>query len=34
VPGEDNAFIAWFEPEHWIVDRIPPFFVRRFAGMP
>lgn len=33
VPGEDNAFIAWFEPEHFIVDRIAPFFVRRFTGM-
>jgi probable DNA metabolism protein len=33
VPGEDNAFIAWFEPEHWIVDRVAPFFARRFAGM-
>jgi uracil-DNA glycosylase len=33
VPGEDNAFIAWFEPEHFIVDRIAPFFARRFAGM-
>lgn len=33
VPGEENAFIAWFEPEHWIVDRIAPFFARRFAGM-
>jgi probable DNA metabolism protein len=33
VPGEDNAFIAWFEPEHWILDRVAPFFARRFAGM-
>ena len=33
VPGEDNAFIAWFEPEHAIVDRVAPFFVRRFTGM-
>ncbi len=33
VPGEDNAFIAWFEPDHWIVDRVAPFFARRFAGM-
>jgi uracil-DNA glycosylase len=33
VPGEDNAFIAWFEPEHFIVDRVAPFFARRFAGM-
>jgi len=33
VPGEDDAFIAWFEPEHHIVDRVAPFFARRFAGM-
>lgn len=33
VPGETDAFIAWFEPEHRIVDRVAPFFARRFAGM-
>ncbi|MET0288814.1 MAG: UdgX family uracil-DNA binding protein [Pseudoxanthomonas sp.] len=33
VPGEDEAFVAWFEPEHHIVDRVAPFFARRFAGM-
>ena len=33
VPGEVDAFIAWFEPSHWIVDRVAPFFARRFAGM-
>lgn len=33
VPGDDDAFIAWFEPAHWIVDRVAPFFARRFAGM-
>jgi uracil-DNA glycosylase len=33
VPGEDDAFIAWFEPEHCIVDRVAPFFERRFTGM-
>ena len=33
VPGEEEAFVAWFEPEHYIVDRIAPFFARRFAGM-
>ncbi len=30
--GSDD-FVAWFEPEHWIVDRVAPFFARRFAGM-
>ena len=33
VPGQDNTYAAWFEPEHYIVDRIAPFFLRRFAGM-
>lgn len=33
VPGEQDAFIAWFEPDHQIVDRVAPFFARRFAGM-
>ena len=28
-----NAYLAWFEPDHWIVDRIAPFFAKRFAGM-
>lgn len=33
VPGEPDAFIAWFEPDHHIVDRVAPFFQRRFTGM-
>jgi DNA polymerase len=33
VPGQDDAFVAWFEPEHFVVDRVAPFFARRFAGM-
>lgn len=33
VPGTVDTFVAWFEPEHWIVDRVAPFFLRRFAGM-
>jgi len=31
--GEDERYIAWFEPDHFIVERNAPFFVRRFAGM-
>ncbi len=27
------AFVAWFEPEHHIVERAAPFFVGRFANM-
>jgi DNA polymerase len=26
------VFIAWFEPEHHIVEAVGPFFMRRFAG--
>ncbi len=26
-------FVAWFEPEHHIVEATAPFFVRRFAAM-
>lgn len=34
VRAEDGAhFIAWFEPEHHIVEATAPFFMRRFAAM-
>lgn len=33
VPGEDNAFMAWYEPDHFVIDLVAPFFMRRFAGM-
>lgn len=35
VLAEDRQpiFVAWFEPEHYIVERVAPFFVRRFTGM-
>lgn len=29
----DERFVAWFEPEHYIVEREADFFVRRFTGM-
>lgn len=33
-PGAaDPLHVAWFEPDHHIVDAVAPFFVRRFAGM-
>jgi DNA polymerase len=32
VEGEER-FVAWFEPEYYIVEREADFFVRRFAGM-
>jgi DNA polymerase len=34
VVGDDGPhFIAWFEPEHHIVEATAPFFQRRFASM-
>lgn len=36
VPGEQpgrRRFVAWFEPEHFIVARTAGFFQRRFADM-
>jgi len=30
---EENQYIAWFEPSHFIVERNADFFVRRFTGM-
>src|SRR4051812_14570528 len=29
----ESHFIAWFEPEHHIVELAAPFFARRFADM-
>ena len=35
VGREQNShFVAWFEPEHHIVELAAPFFARRFADMP
>ena len=31
--GSDERYVAWFEPEHFIVERNADFFVRRFTGM-
>jgi DNA polymerase len=35
VPGTDGVerFLAWFEPDHFVLDRVAPFLVRRFTGM-
>ena len=30
----ESRFVAWFEPEHHIVELAAPFFARRFADMP
>lgn len=31
--GNEERYVAWFEPEHFIVERNADFFVRRFTGM-
>lgn len=31
--GSQTRFVAWFEPEHFIVELNAPFFVDRFTGM-
>lgn len=31
--ADQVIYVAWFEPAHYIVERIAPFFVRRFTGM-
>jgi DNA polymerase len=31
--GADTRYVAWFEPEHHILEANAPFFVRRFATM-
>jgi uracil-DNA glycosylase len=31
--GDEERYVAWFEPQHFIVERNAPFFVRRFTGM-
>ncbi|WP_462116741.1 UdgX family uracil-DNA binding protein [Lysobacter xanthus] len=33
VPGEPGVFVAWYEPDHDVVDLVAPFFMKRFAGM-
>jgi uracil-DNA glycosylase len=32
APGIEGRSIAWFEPEHYILEAAAPFFVRRFAN--
>ena len=31
--GPEERYVAWFEPDHFILERNAPFFVRRFTGM-
>jgi probable DNA metabolism protein len=32
-PGGAERFVAWFEPEHFIVEATAAFFVERFRGL-
>src|SRR4051812_31632266 len=32
-PGAASLHVAWFEPEHHIVEAVAPFFARRFTVM-
>jgi DNA polymerase len=31
--GAGHRHVAWFEPEHHVVEAVAPFFARRFAQM-
>ena len=31
--GDEHWFVAWFEPEHHVVEHNAPFFADRFASM-
>lgn len=33
APDGGETFVAWFEPDHHIVEATAPFFMRRFANM-
>ena len=33
MEGDLERFIAWFEPDHFVLEATAPFFARRFAGM-
>jgi len=34
IVGDDGStWVAWFEPQHYVVEATAPFFVRRFANM-
>ena len=31
--GSEDRYVAWFAPQHLIVERVAPFFAKRFASM-
>jgi DNA polymerase len=34
VPGTEERYAAWFEPEHFVLERAAPFFAARFPACP
>ncbi len=34
VEGEEDRYVAWFEPEHFILEAAAPFFTDRFPVFP
>ena len=34
VPGEEERYAAWFEPEHFVLEAAAPFFAARFPAFP
>ena len=33
APGGDDCYLAWYEPDHLILEPTLPFFVKRFGSM-
>lgn len=33
VEGAVERYVAWYQPDHWIVEAIAPWFAERFASM-
>jgi uracil-DNA glycosylase len=31
--SDEDPYVAWFEPEHRVTERVAPFFARRFTAM-
>ena len=33
APGAEGLYLAWFDPDHHVVEAVAPFFARRFAQL-
>jgi DNA polymerase len=33
TPGAEGLYLAWFDPDHHVVEAVAPFFARRFAQL-